>query len=163
MGWYQVAELQWLYNWKVRAQVSVTVAGPDYKMGKPFPQEDRLRPGAQVFFGPEKVRFTVEGDVLEIVFPMPDCICRMRRAWGCSAGCPVRLGVVDHHCQATLIAKPPKPHCHLRREGKFLEFVETRLGMPRVQGRLENWKGPPKPVVVDLSRIPRTKTSRPLG
>jgi len=107
-----------------------------------------------VFFGPEKVKFTVEGDVLEIVFPMPDCVFPFQKttAWGWSEGCPIRLSLGDHHCQARLIAKPTKPNCHLRREGEFLEFVETRLSKPRDEKRLKDWKGLPhsEPFHLDL-------------
>ncbi len=131
-GWYQVAELQWLYNWKVRVQVSVT----EYGVAEPLPREGQTRDRQELMspWGPGNVRFLVEDDVLEIIFPA-DCIYpfKSKKAWGWSEGCPIPLSTGKHHCQALLIAKPPRQlNCYLRINGDFLEFVESRRGVTHI-------------------------------
>lgn len=160
IGWFEVGFIEWRFDWKPRVQVSVTEPRPGHPYNDPQvvtvdeetaanflklipddlrPQRARSRPGAQVFAGPVFVTFVVERDIVEVIFPVPDCIHPFHNGgWGCAEGKRIELSSGRHHCQALVEAKPPNYKSTLRRCNNGIEFVETESGRPRVIGRLED-------------------------
>jgi len=108
LGWFEVGFIEWRLDWKLRVQVSITEIGPGYGGEEPRPVSVPTRPGAQCFHSKDFVMVIVENDIVEIIFPIPDCINPFsKRGWGCAEGGAIHLSTGKHHCQARVEAKPP--------------------------------------------------------
>ena len=163
VGWFEVGFIGWRFDWKLRVQVSVTEPKPGHPYNDPpsvrldekaaqallelipehlrpkGPKRVRSRPNAQYYSGPVFVEFVVERDIVEVVFPIPNCIYQFHGGgWGCAEGRRIELSSGRHHCQARVEAKPPNYKSAIRRTKEGIEFVETELGQVRVIGRLED-------------------------
>lgn len=160
VGWFQVDSIEWRSNWKLRVEVSVMELRPDHPYKDPQvvtvdektaaafldlipehlrPKRVQTRPNAQYYSGPVFVQFVVERDIVEVVFPIPNCVHRFHRGgWGCAGGKRIDLSSGRHHCQARLVAKRPNYKSDLRRTKEGIEFVETDLAQVRVFDRVKD-------------------------
>lgn len=144
-GWYRAKEIQWLHGWKLRAQISVT---QQLDGDGPEGLEVEGRQAARRFTSDHRALcLLVEANVVDVVFFLPDSVTMMQRAFGCADGGDVKLSWGRFRVQALLYAKPPDPQSHLRRQGRVLEFVRTRLGQEAVVLRLQDQLPPPTRLV----------------
>lgn len=144
-GWYEAKEIQWLYGWKLRAQISVTQRfcgdGPE---GEGV--EDR--PTARRFTSDQgELHLLAEANVIDVIFFLPDSLRMMERAFGCADGGDVKLFWGRFRVQALLYAKAPDHQCHLKRRRRVIEFVQTKLGQEAVVGRLQDQLPPPRGLI----------------
>src|SRR5689334_16243391 len=100
VGWYEVKEVDWRFGWRLRSQVSITVAGETYAGA----WQARYDLGASI----------LGGDIVQLVYPIPDFIRPFKRSgWGGAAGGPVIIRSVLYRCQAQLRARDPGDGSHL--------------------------------------------------
>ena len=136
---------EWRLDWKLRLSVSITEPRASYGYPQPTPKPVRHRPHCRSFWGNGEVgtEFLVENDIVEVIFPIPDCIGPLKKSWGAVNGGPILLSSGIHHCQAQILAMPPKYNSSLKRNNDGIEFVETDLGKERIILALEfspRWK-----------------------
>ena len=62
VGWFRVKEIQWLHNWKLKVQVSITLRPGDGPQGDPVEGRDEAR-AYVTNSGP--ARLVVEHDIVE--------------------------------------------------------------------------------------------------
>jgi len=144
-GWYQVGVQEWICNWKLRLEISVTQPKPGCQCAVPAGSPARDRPGAWRFL-PDNDSFLdviVDNDIVEVWFPVPDCIQPLKKTFGCAGGTTIALAGGSYRCQARLITKAPDFTAYLRRAGPTLEFIQTNAGHTNVIGVIENWMAPP--------------------
>jgi hypothetical protein len=134
IGWFEQKETQWLRGWKLRAQVSITRVQVEVAEGA---TSDRLgvRSFATLNGG---FQLFVEAEAVTLLFPTPDAINWMQKAFGCSDGGDIRLSHGSFRVQALVYAKTSDLKSMLRRTGDTLEFIKTRNGQETVLSQLTN-------------------------
>lgn len=146
-GWYEVATIPWRYDWHLRVICSVTLSGPRYGYGRPVPHEVSGRPSVKRYRADDEdvVRLLVEGETVEITFPIPDCIRPFHRTsgWGYAAGGPILLHEARYHCQVRVEARHPHAMADLRRTATGIEFIELRSGQAITIDSLRDQQTPP--------------------
>lgn len=144
-GWYEVEVQPWLCDWKLRVSVSITQIGrcDPYPLDAGNAPQERTQ--ARRFLPDnEWMDVLVDGEVLEVWFPVPDCIQRFQNthSFGCSGRATIIMGTGVYHCGARLVAENRDYLASLRRTGKTIEFIRTDLGRATVVGSIDDWRLP---------------------
>ena len=133
MGWFEVGECAWHFDWRFRAELSVTVPKANYGYSRIAPRGIAVdgRPSAARHFPANDgyVTFVIDEQSFEATFLIPDCLRSFNKSsgFGCAANGPIAIRGTLYHCGIRLIAKNHDRSATIERDGDRVRLFDVGL------------------------------------